>query len=205
MKNSVLLRDFFLLSPALLLHILRAGAAFLILLLIGFFAGLLRPELTEPMLRLYTGTAADAGLYQVESGALMATILANNLLSALAPIAVGLIPFLYLSAFSLGLNAVIFGALAAYYQTSGLGLPAYLAGTLPHGVAELPALVISCGAGLYLCETVTGRVLGRDSAPPAPQALGEALKAYTHWVAPLLLIASALEAFVTPRIFALFM
>ena len=184
-------------------RIRQSAIAFVILIVIGFAAGTLRPEWTEGMLRLFTD-AVGAGLYELDAGALFTALLVNNLFSALAPIAVGLIPFLHLSAFSLGLNALLVGAFAAYYRTSRLGLAAYLAGTLPHGVTELAALSVACGAGLYLCDTVTGRILGREDTPPAAQVIGEALRVYARAVVPLLFVSALIEAFVTPRILSLF-
>ena len=180
-----------------------AAIAFVILIVIGFLAGLLRPELTDRLLGMFTD-AVGAGLYELDDGALMAALLVNNLFSALVPVAIGLVPFLHLSAFSLGLNAILLGAFAAYYQRSGFGLAAYLAGTAPHGVTELAALSIACGAGLYLCDTVTGRLLGRDTEHTVAQCLGDCLRVYTRFVVPLLIVSALVEAFVTPRIFALF-
>ena len=45
-----------------------------------------------------------------------------------------------------------------YAAASSLGV--YLVGILPHGIFELPALVLFCAAGLYLCSRVTARVRG---------------------------------------------
>lgn len=180
-----------------------AAAAFVILIAIGFAAGTLRPKATDWLLAYFTD-AVGAGLYELDAGALMAALLVNNLVSALVPIAVGLVPFLHLSALSLGINAILLGAFAAYYQRSGFGLAAYLAGTAPHGVTELAALSIACGAGLYLCDTVTGRILGRDTPRTTAQCLSDCLRVYVRFVAPLLIFSALMEAFVTPRIFALF-
>ena len=205
MKRQAALREYFTLSAPLRAQIRRTAAAFAILIAVGFLSGLFYPDLLKPMLTGFTDAAAQAGLYEVKGGTLMVTILSNNLLAALEPIAVGLIPFLHLPAFSVGLNAMLTGGLAAFYQTSGLGLPAFLAGTLPHGITELAALSVACGAGLHVCATVTGRILGRDTAFTTVQALTEALRAYAVWVLPLLTLSSALEAFVTPLIFSRFL
>ncbi len=196
---------FFALPRALWSEVLTTAAAFILLLVFGFTAALLRPESVEPLLRLFTDAAAEMGLYQVEGGTLMVTILSNNMLSMLLAIAAGLIPFLHLSALSLGLNALLLGGLAAFYHTSGLGLAAYLAGTLPHGITELAALMIACAAGLYLCRATTYAVLGRVERQTVARTLGVCLRAYTHWIVPLLLLSAALEAFLTPLVFVRFL
>lgn len=186
-------------------QIKNAAIAFPALLVIGFAAGLARPEITDGVLTVFTNNIASAGFYEFDAGTLMAALLLSNMVSALMPIVIGLVPFLRLPAFPLGLNALLMGALAAYYQRSGFGLAAYLAGTLPHGITEIAALACSCGAGLYLCDTLTDRMRGRKEEPSAAQALSECIRVYTRRVVPLLIFSAVIEAYVTPRIFALFM
>lgn len=67
----------------------------------------------------------------------------------------GLIPFVPLSALALGTNALLLGAFAALYQHHGIGLGVYFIGILPHGIFELPALILSCALGLLICRTGT--------------------------------------------------
>ena len=205
MNGQTSIKAFFALPPPLWAQIRTTAAAFGLLIAIGFALGTLRPESVDPLLRLFTTAAASAGLYQVNGAALMATILANNLLSLLVIIAVGLVPFLRLSAFSLGLNAMLIGGLAAYYRRSGLGLAAYFAGTLPHAFTELAALILACAAGFYLCRAVGGVVFGDGSSRTVARTLSECLRVYTHWVVPLLIVSAFLEAFVTPLIFGQFL
>lgn len=205
MNTQPAIKPFFSLPEALIAETRVTASALVVLILFGFAISTARPEAVNGLLKMFTDSAAEMGLYQTDGGALMATILANNLLSLLLVIAVGLIPFLHLPALSLGLNAMLIGGLAAYYRRSGLGLPAYLAGTLPHGVTELSALTLSCAAGLYLCRATTYASIGRLSARTVARTLSECLRVYTHWIVPLLVISAALEAFVTPLLLDLFL
>lgn len=205
MNEQPAIKPFFALPNALWAEVRVTASAFFILVLFGFGISSLRPESVDALLVTFTNAAAEIGLYQTQGGALMATILANNLLSLLVVIAVGLFPIVHLPALSLGLNAMLIGGLAAYYQRSGLGLAAYLAGTIPHGVTELTALVLSCAAGLYLCRATTYATLGHVDARMVARTLGECLRVYTHWVVPLLIISAALEAYVTPLILGYFL
>ena len=205
MNEQTSLKSFFALPPVLWGMSRTTAAAFGLLVAIGFALGTLRPESVDPLLRMFTSAAASTGFYQVQGAVLMATILANNLLSLLLIIAVGLVPFLRLSAFSLGVNAMLIGGLAAYYRRAGLGLAAFFAGTLPHAFTELTALVLACAAGLYLCRAVSNTVVGNGNAKVVSAILSQCLRVYTHWVVPLLVISAFLEAFVTPLIFNLFL
>ncbi len=199
-----IIRPFFSLPRALWEEIRSTAAAFLILIAIGFAVASLRPETVDPLLRMFTDAAAEIGIYQISGVVLMTTILSNNLLTLLSAIASGLLPLAHLPALALGVNALLIGGLAAFYRHEGLGLAAYLAGTLPHGVTELAALTFSCAAGLYLCRATTYAVLGRVDRHTVARTLSECLRVYTHWVVPLLIISAALEAFVTPLIFSRF-
>ena len=203
--NPAGIRAYFALPPHLLERVRTTAGAFAVLVALGFTAGMLRPEAVEPLMRIFVNAAASAGLYEVEGVSLMATILSNNLLSLLTVITMGLVPFAYLSALELGVNAMLLGGLAAFYQREGLGLAAYLAGTLPHGVFELPALVIGCATGLYLCRAVTNSILGNGNAKVVASVLSQCLRVYCHYILPLMAIAAFLEAFVTPLILGLFL
>lgn len=205
MNERPSIREFFALSGAMRELATTTAAAFGTLVAVGYSIALWMPGSVDTLLRTFTDAAANIGLYQVEGLPLMATILANNLLALLLVIAAGLVPILHLPALSLGVNALLIGGLAAYYRTTGRGLAAYLAGTLPHGVTEMSALVLACAAGLYVCRATTYGVLRRVDRKTVARTLSEALRVYIHWVVPLLLVSAALEAFVTPLIFSLFL
>ncbi len=197
-------KTFLALSAPLREEAWKTAVAFVLLIAIGYSVAAARPESVDPLLRMFTEAAAGMGLYQVKGFVLMTTVLANNLLTLLMSVSVGLIPLLHLPALSLGLNALLIGGLGAYYQRKGLGLAAYLAGTLPHGVVESAALVLACAAGLYVCRATTYAVFGRVDRKTVANTLSECLRVYTHWIVPLLVLSAALEAFVTPLIFGRF-
>lgn len=179
--------------------------SFFVLIAFGLIAGMLRPASVEPLLTRFTSAAAEIGLYQVDGFDLMVTILANNLFSLLLAIALGLVPFLHLPALMLGVNALLIGGLGAYYQTSGRGVAAYLAGTLPHGITEAASLILSCAAGLYVSRATTWAASGRVEWKTVARTLQECLRVFTRWIVPLSIVSAALEAFVTPLIFSRFL
>ncbi len=197
-------KSFLALPAALWEEAWKTAVAFAMLIGIGYSISTARPESVDPLLRMFTQAAAEMGIYQVKGFVLMATILSNNLFALLLAISAGLIPLLHLPALSLGLNALLIGGLGAYYRRRGLGLTAYLAGTLPHGITESAALVLACAAGLYVCRATTYAVFGHVDRRTVAKTLSECLRVYTHWIVPLLVLSAALEAFVTPLIFGRF-
>ena len=148
----------------------------------------------------------SAGLSSVtETRDMAAAIFANNLTAAFSAILWGLVPFAYLAAFPLGFNFFLIGALGAYYVrsgSSGVGLGSYLVGILPHGIFELPALVLFCAAGLYLCSRVTARVRG-DKEVRILRTLSEVSTLFLYVILPLLAAAALMETYVTPRLLAM--
>lgn len=196
---------FFALPTPLLEQIRVTAGAFLVLVLVGFLVGTARPAALTPLLNIFGDMVEATGLADISGAELAETIFANNLFALLTAICMGFLPYIRLSALELGLNALLLGGFAAHYQRSGIGLSAYLAGTLPHGVTELSALVIACASGLYLCRAVTDRFRRKEDAMPVREALGGCMRAYVRWIAPLLLISALLETFVTPRIFERFL
>lgn len=193
----------FLVSPAFSYEVRRSAAAFGILVALSFGGGLALPEVRDLVAEwMFSAAEQVAG----EEGRIsMWALLSNNLTACGLSILYGLLPFLYYPALALGLNAVILGGLGAYYVANGYPLGLYLAGLLPHGVFELPALILSFSGGLYLCGQLTRRLRKRETAMPLLQSGACLSMVYMVLIAPLLLAAAYLEAYVTPLIVSLFL
>ena len=92
--------------------------------------------------------------------------------------------------------------MGAYYVHGGTSLAAYLAGILPHGVVELPTLVLFCAAGLYLCSCTTARVRGNKDIRLIP-VLAQISTLFLWVILPLLAVAALIETYVTPQLLSL--
>lgn len=198
-------KGYFTVPPALRELIRVTAIAFLALTVIGYVVQLLRPETVTPLLNILTDMAEERGLADADSAALMTSILTNNLSALFMAIFLGLIPFLRLPAMELGLNAVLLGAMGSYYRQNGIPLTAYLAGTLPHGVTELTALVLAIAAGLHICRAVSDALLRRGEKGAVVRAIGDSMLLYARFIVPLLLVSAFIEAFVTPRLLERFL
>ncbi|MBQ5566601.1 MAG: stage II sporulation protein M [Oscillospiraceae bacterium] len=197
MKGNQPLNGLFSFSRPFWEHVKNAAIAFIMLTVIGFLFGLLRSDLSGKIIGYYTEQIAQSGLDAENSAAMFRLIFQNNLSAAFLSLCLGFVPLCYLSAFPLGLNAVILGAFAAYYQVNGPGIVPFLAGTLPHAPFELTGLTIACAAGLYLCRVLTDKLRRRES-PPLKDALMECMRCYALCVLPLLLLAAGIESYLTP-------
>ena len=127
----------------------------------------------------------------------------NNLRATLATMLYGFIPFLYLPALSLGVNAIVLGVMAAYYTHNGISLLVFLSGILPHGIFEIPALLLSMAGGLCLCKNINTYIRKNEKGVMKPLLLN--LLRVACLLLPLLAVAAVLEAYVTPLVMSLFL
>ena len=183
-------------------EIRRTAIAAPVLVLAGFVSGWLFPQTVDTMLAFFMDSVDVEALTSAPAGSVATAIFLNNVSAAFSAILIGAVPFVYLSALPLGLNFFILGLLGAFCCQSGPGLGFYLLGILPHGIFELPALVLFCAAGLYLCSCVTARIRGKDGVRLLP-ALEGVSQLFLFVVLPLLLAAALIEAYVTPWLLSL--
>ena len=184
---------------------LNTAAAFGVLVLLGFAAGMLFPDMAQQILQNFAAQIEQLGLTDdVPQSQMMATLFFNNITASLLSMLYGLIPFLPLSALALGTNALLLGAFAALYQHHGIGLGVYFIGILPHGIFELPALILSCALGLLICRTGTEKLRKRSDVSFLRRVL-DCNRVFLSFVAPLLLVAALVEAYITPALLKLVM
>ena len=178
---------------------LNTAAAFGVLVLLGFAAGMIFPDMAQQTLQNFAAQIEQLGLTDdVPQSQMMATLFFNNITASLLSMLYGLIPFLPLSALALGTNALMLGAFAAIYQQQGIGLGVYVLGVLPHGIFELSALILSCALGLLLCRTGTERILKKSDTPFFRRVL-DCIRVFLTFSVPLLLVAALIETYVPPR------
>lgn len=183
----------------------RAAVAFPVLAVLAFVLCMAFPALRESLLSYVLSAMNGTGAVN-EDGTLSAlAIFSNNLRATVFIMAYGLIPFIQLPALALGVNALVIGVLAAWYVAEGYPIAAFLAGILPHGFLELPALVIAFSVGLYVCGHVTRRLFRRDeSTLHIWDSLVLMSRTLLLVLFPLLAVAAILEAYITPLVASLF-
>jgi len=125
---------------------------------------------------------------------IMIIIFLKNLLASamamLLGLGLGIVPLLVVTSNGFLLGVVAYGAV----QQSGLLFLA--AGILPHGILELPAVLVSIAIGFRL-----GYLLALTLAGEKADLAGEtriAVRFLWRYIAPLLLLAAAIETFITP-------
>ena len=185
-------------------HLFIATVAFCVMIVLSFILGMVRPSIASGAIQYFANMIKDAGLVD-DKGAFSALgIFGNNIRAFVVTACYGFIPFVFLPVVSLALNGAILGLFAAFYVNNGQSLLVYLAGILPHGVFELPALVLAMSCGLYLCRVITDYVRFNRKGTVKP-ALANIARVLVLNVLPLTAVAAVIEANVTPLILAHFM
>ena len=124
---------------------------------------------------------------------LAALIFFNNslkaLVSMLSGLAFGLGPFLFLM-----INGSLLGLIARTAATEH-GVAVTLLSILPHGILELPAIIVSTALGFRLGIVVFLKILGRGSH--VRKEIKLSLVFFAAVILPVLLVAAFVEVFLT--------
>lgn len=177
------------------------AAAFLVLLVLAYIAGRLFPDIPVSVISAFNEDIAGSGIVQEDGRFNVLALFTNNLRAMVLGVLYGFIPFLYLPALALGVNAAILGMLASLIDGQWLLLAA---GILPHGIFELPALFLSLAAGLCLCKNINVYIRKNEKGVMKPLLLN-ILRVVVLLVLPLLVIAAVMETYVTPALMQLFL
>jgi len=125
---------------------------------------------------------------------LLIIIFLNNAIKSLGAIVLGILlgipPFFFLVA-----NGFMVGVIATALKSS-LGWGIIAASLAPHGIIEIPALVLSSALGLKIGWESLKYLTRRKSSVKAQ--LRHSIRVYLKWIIIGLLVAAIIEVFVTP-------
>jgi len=195
------LRDFWAARSPRLFVLL--SAAFLGIGIGSYVVCVSNPELTEEIVAYLQEIVAKA--LDSEGNISFWSLLYNNWIAMCCAVFYGVIPFLFLPAVSLVTNATILGAMAAYYKISGISLVVFFAGILPHGILEIPALLLSIMLGIMLCSNVILFFFRSSKRMPFSEFMANVFRTLLFVIFPLLLLAALIEAYITPVFMSMFM
>ena len=175
--------------------IIICSALFLFAVIYGYFSAKISPEDAkttllefEKMFELIT-----------ESGPFMQFIFIflNNALALFLSIILGIIfgIFPLISVFSNGAMIGIF----AFLWNQEFALSGFLIGILPHGIIEIPLLIVGSAIGLKIGKAVIDKVFKKKGKIKPEIKIG--LDFFVKIMLLLALIAAAIEIFITPLFF----
>jgi stage II sporulation protein M len=127
---------------------------------------------------------------------IMLVIFINNtiamFIAILFGIVLGIVPLLVLV-----LNGFIIGTIVRLLIVEN-GLAFIVAGLVPHGIIEIPLLLLSTSIGMKIGYEVLLALAGKPSDIKIEFIKG--MKFFFYWMVPLIFVAALIETFITPVI-----
>ncbi len=122
-------------------------------------------------------------------------IMINNMAVSFGAIAGGITGGIF-TGYALFINGLLIGAIAVLVGQNGLALP-FWAFVFPHGSLELPAIFFAGAAGLLIARALL--FPGKYRRMDALRIYGSQAAQLVYGIIPMLLIAGAIEGFISPN------
>lgn len=168
-------------------------------MLIGILVSSLNPQVSERLFEVLK--EAFSRITTLDQFERMLEIFKNNVRNSLMALVLGtlfgIVPFIVAAA-----NGLVLGMLAEIVSRQQ-GVVFVVAALLPHGIIELPMVLVSVGIGFRLGHAVY--LLLKGMRIDIMQELKQGMWFYVRWVVPLLLVAAVIESYVTPLVASRFM
>jgi len=175
-------------------YILVMTAVFILSLFIGLLISAGNPGLSEKYFKEFGDSFG--WIKTLNPFLIMLIIFLNNALKSLialvSGVGFGIIPILFIAG-----NGIILGFMADYVSEQQGALFVFAA-LLPHGIIEIPIVLISAGIGLRLGHVMVLSLMGEKTN--IKQEFMQSLRFFFRRIVPLLFVAAAVETFVTPLI-----
>ncbi len=179
-------------------YLITVAAIFILSLMTGLLVSIKNPEFSENYLEMFK--QSFGWIKTLPPLAVMLLIFLNNafksLLALVLGLGLGVIPFLFVAG-----NGIIIGILGDTISRQN-GTVFVVAALLPHGIIEIPMILISAGIGLRLGYAIYLSLKGLKI--DIKTELRQGIRFYMRVILPLLFIAAVIETFVTPLIASLF-
>jgi uncharacterized membrane protein SpoIIM required for sporulation/ABC-type transport system involved in multi-copper enzyme maturation permease subunit len=125
----------------------------------------------------------------------------HNLRAELVILVLGMFSFGVLSVFAFIANFALIGAVLGALPAVGLSpWLVFVSGILPHGIVELPSVILLTAAALHMGLRLVTPEAGRSIGETMIVTLADVSKVLIAVCIPLLILAALLEANLTPRI-----
>lgn len=125
----------------------------------------------------------------------------NNTRSMTVIFLAGMFSFSVLGVLLYMVNIALIGGVYAVLELLGMSpTPIFLAGVLPHGIFELPALLIGSAVVLYIGAALVTPQNGKSMGEVIIELMADWAKIFVGVVVPLLAVAALVEAYITPSI-----
>ncbi|MGE5074062.1 MAG: stage II sporulation protein M [Anaerolineae bacterium] len=152
-----------------------------------------------------TGLVRDAGqtvgLAQADQRLSALLIFLNNVRATFLVFLAGIISFSVLGMLVYLINVGLIGGVLGVFKLVGYApLTLFAAGLLPHGLFEIPALMLASAVVLRMGAVLVTPQMGKSMGQIILEQMADWLKIFLGVVVPLLAVAAIIEAYITPSI-----
>jgi len=183
-------------QKVLIRNLILATGIFFVSLVLGTLIG---QNMVEGLMRQFGVVLEPLASMGNLSILLFLIIFINNAIKALGLVFLGILlglpPLLFI-----GLNGFILGGLGSALESVN-GWRYVIASFVPHGVIEIPVILLATALSLTLGMESLKWLLRRESR--VKLQLSDCLKVYLRWILPGLAVAAIIEVFVTPLLIGL--
>jgi stage II sporulation protein M len=169
---------------------------FILTAIFGYISGSVYPERADEFVdRLFEGFKFIDFSNPLE--VLMVIFLNNTsktLISILAGFFFGIFPVIFVA-----LNGYIIG-IFVFSKGGEIGIEKVIATLIPHGILEIPGIILGSAYGLWLGNLFYRYVVKNERDIDLIKAIRYSLKKFVKIVVPLLFIAAIVETFVSPLV-----
>lgn len=154
-------------------------------------------ETVKDAMRTIRAVLMEDGMGGFSSG----TLFWHNVRAELLMMAAGIFSFGVLGLLLFLGNFSLVGGVLAVTKLVGLSpLMVFMAGILPHGIIELPSVILAAASILYLGVRLVTPLEDKSISETMIVTMADVLKVFLAVCVPLLLLAGCIEANLTPRI-----
>jgi uncharacterized membrane protein SpoIIM required for sporulation/ABC-type transport system involved in multi-copper enzyme maturation permease subunit len=154
---------------------------------------------TKELTRLVKDARQTVGLAQLNQHFSAVFIFVNNIRATLIILLGGIISFSVLGMIAYLVNVGLVGIVLGVFKLIGYSpLLLFTAGLLPHGIFEIPALMLSSAVVLRMGALLVTPQIGKSMGQVVFKLLADWLKVFIGVVVPLLAVAALIESYITP-------
>lgn len=176
--------------------ILISVLIFLFSIFLGYFSAKASPNEAQIVLDRLEETYKP--VIEADSAHQFLFVFSNNTLSLFFVVSFGVV-FGISSILSLFSNGAILGILA-FFSNGAIPWKDFFLGIMPHGVIEIPVMLIGCAIGLKIGKAVFDKVFKKKEISIKSEMFS-GLGFFFKFLLPFLAVAAAIEVFLTFKIF----
>lgn len=180
-------------------YLAYATGLFLVPVLMGYFYAAYAPHEVDVLLESFKRSLGS--LVDLPPLHLALIIFVNNAIKTAAMVILGGMLGIYPTLSLIG-NGYLIGIIA-YIAQAKAGLLLFVASIIPHGIIEIPIVILSGAMGLRLGHQTTKKIFGNKEIDLKKDYL-VAVRWILCFITPLLFIAAFIESFITPFVISLF-